>query len=47
MEAVYRWALDIHPIKNIVFRTPNGGFAEEGRRRKNAFDLWQLEARHS
>jgi hypothetical protein len=42
MEAVDRWAFDIHPVEDIVFRTPNRGFAEQGRRGENAIDLWQL-----
>jgi len=46
MEEVDCWALDIHPIENMVYRTPDGGFAEECRRGENAFDLRRLEAGH-
>jgi hypothetical protein len=42
IEAVDRWAFDIHPIEDIVHRTPYGGLTEQGFCGENAFDLWQL-----
>jgi hypothetical protein len=42
MESVDGWAFDIHPVEDIIQRTPYRGFAEQARCGENAFDLWQL-----
>jgi hypothetical protein len=46
LEAVYRRALDIRLTENLVYRTPNGGFAEECCRGENAFDFRKRAVGH-
>jgi hypothetical protein len=44
---MYRGAHNIHPIEDVVYRAPYGGFAEKRRDRENTFDLCQRSALHA